>query len=982
MKSTILGCVGWVLVLNTLAWSDALPADTDPEESEQLFAWIKLGSDDTGYLDYDGKVADETTFVDEYSGETLFYGMADADVSRVGGGSVKAVAIKYYHDFISFEDMGLPDSGASLGMASATYKPFVVTSDTLSDGDATLCTMNVVYDGLIVLQEEMAGEYSAAQIDFSFEVIDSADDANSFVVTADGDDVCYEGQLRIEDAYDGTTHTYTDVEDMAPEVIVDLDAEELGEDPEDNYWAQDGSEYVTIVEIDTTDPSQFTVLQGSLDAVPENIQAAILDNEYDAAGNKIYYVVYDQTSTFEAVVGQTYWVTMDSHAAAQTSLGSTDLMQNETLVVCDFSNTALYAMDLEGASARTWIEVSDPNVFGDDGAGSAEINGAVMQWTADVNLANELALTGTESTTIDTDEYAASLGNITGTGGLIKTGTGTLSLAEDCNFTGDTVVEEGTLVVNGDYQSDILVEGGILGGSGTFQGITGTSGVIAPGNSIGTMTLSEAFVLDGSTLEVELDDSGNADKIVAPSAELLSGTIRAVPTEAITTTQDYTIIETADGITGDLSAISKEISDRAYLLDFDLNIVDDDLILSATQVQSFSDMTAAATDPTFGDVAGILDDAVTAGIGGSQVGALQALDEDSLNEAVGQLQPNITRAAGLVANQQAALVGQSTQGRIGAVQFAMRRAGRYQRAYALADADSQSLPVAQASRAATSMGSLPTPGQWVGFGRSLNDWGEVDGDSLNSGYRWRTHGMDMGLQNLLDENTLVGAGVAYLSSSIHGYDRTGTSDADSLYGSLYASRFTDEWHMDTGLSYGHGWTETTRPITAISERADGDYESDSLGLFLGGGLVRQWGLWEVDSFLRYDYTLREEGGYTETGAGTLNLHVHRNHTDSLRQTLGARLTRVLSSADRTPVYVRFSAAWQHEYLDDQVAGDTDLLGETFRDSSQKIDRDSGLFSAGLGWSARDNVSVFADYTAMVNNDLTSHNVNAGLKILF
>ncbi len=972
MKLKMLAWIGvCVLFINTSVWADAIVADTDPEDSDQLFAWIKLGMTGSGRLDYDGAVSNTVTGTDgDY---TTYYGMADADVSRVGGGSVKAVAKKYYHTYnYTNEDMGLADNGLSQGIASATYKPFMVTSNSLDDGASTTCSMTVTYDGLIVLNEQQTGEYSSSQIDFSFEILNTT--------TTDGDDICYEGQLRIEDAYDGTTHTYTAVDDMAPDTIVNLD---FPDENEDNYWAStEGSTCVTIIEIDASDLS-YTVVQGdSGTTVPSNIITAISSEGYNSdTSNKIYYILFEKTVTFNASVGSTYWVSMDSHAAAQTSNMDADLAGNETLVVCDFSNTAAYDLSIDGGSAQTWIEIADTDAFGDSGTGTAEINGAVMEWSANVALGNDLALSGTTNTTIDTD-YTASVGSISGTAGLIKTGTGTLTLAEDCTFTGDTSVEGGTLVVNGAYQSDITVAGGTLGGSGTFQAITATSGTIAPGNSIGTMTLSDAFVLNGGTLEVELDDSGNADKIVAPSAQLTSGTIRAVPTEVISSKRDYTIIDTTSGVTGDLASISQDISDRSYLLDFELSVVGNDLILSATQVQSFADMTVASSNPVLGDVAAILDNAVTAGNGGTQVAALQALGETSLNEAVRQLQPSASLAAGQIAQQQAGLVGQSITGRIATVQLAMRRANQYYRNYALVDASYGSLPMIQSIKAAQMMVGLPSLGQWIGFGRSLNNWGKVASDSVNSGYRWRTHGVDMGLQNLLDENTLVGASVTYLDSSVHGFDSSGTSETSSLYSNLYWSRFTDQWHVDAGASYVHGWTETSRPVTSINVKADGKYESDGLGVFMGGGLVRQWKTWEVDTFLTCDYHYREDGGYTENGAGSLNLTVHRNSTDSLRQTLGTRLTHSLFPSEQSRVYARLSAAWEHEYLDKRVAGDVDLLGQTFRSYSHEMDRDSALLSAGLDWYTQGESKIYLDYTARLNADVTSHQANIGIKLIF
>ena len=190
-KVALIACLMVVILPDARVWSEALEADTDPDSSGGLFAWVKVGSAPTGYVDYDGKVSDSDAIM--YGDQTVFYGLADADVARVGGGAVKAVAIKWYHDsYWSGEDMHLPDNGSSLGMASATYKPFVVTSDDVAEGETVNCTINVVYDGLIVLQEKKEGEYSSGQIDFGIELLDAPDE-DSFVTTSTGEEFCFEG---------------------------------------------------------------------------------------------------------------------------------------------------------------------------------------------------------------------------------------------------------------------------------------------------------------------------------------------------------------------------------------------------------------------------------------------------------------------------------------------------------------------------------------------------------------------------------------------------------------------------------------------------------------------------------------------------------------------------------------------------------------------------------------------------------------------
>ncbi len=940
----------------------------------QLAAWIKLGTKDYGYYDLDGKVNDSVTYT--VGGLDVFYGMADSDVAKLGGGSVKAIAAKYYHDSFFTNDFGLDDGGSSLGMMAESAKPFTLTSNTLANGTVTTCTINTVYDGFMVLQEKQAGEYSSGQVDFMIELTDSTGE-NSTPLNTDDGAFLYNGQLRIEDFYDGADHTYTI--DL-PNICVNID---FPEEQEENYWDEDndGYQYLTIARIDDpSDPATYTLITGSLPSgIPANIQAAITGNpKYNAAGNKIFYIVFDKTTTFNATVGQTYWMSMDMQSAAQTSqsdIGSDGFAGDDTVVVCDFSNTILYTMTVAGADVRTMVDIADDDVFGD---GIVQVDGAVLNWTGDADLDNSLTLLNGNEVTVNTNANNASVGAITGTGDLVKTGTGKLTLNEACTFTGDTTVEQGRLIINNAYASDVDIAGGTLGGSGILSGaLSLTSGALAPGNSIGTITVAD-FTMNGGTLEVEIDDAGNADKVIATNTTLTSGNVELIPTEVISSAQTYTIIQSTNAITGAASNLTK--IDNSFLLDFDLALSGDskNLLLTTTMTNGFSDASGASGSSNTAGIAGALQTASNNGQGGTPMVQMQQMTESQLNQTMQQLQPQAYQGASQVLGQQTSTINTSTLGRINTVGFAARQSQKNWD-YALADAGDGLM--GEAIRASSALPDM-RKGKWVGFMRSLNDWGKVNGDKNASGYRWETHGVDVGLETFATDNIMVGAGIAALWSNVHGFNSSGASEVTSLYGSLYASKFTDEYHLDMGFSYGHAWTETKRPIPSLGLKAKGDYESDIYSGFIGGGLFYKWRGYEIEPFVVYTYTARSDGGCKEKDADTMNLHIHRNNTDSLRHQLGVRVSKIMKLRDGSTLRPFVSAAWDYEYLTDNIVGSADLLGSTFRNTSVKIDRSSGVFSAGMDWYFKPNISLFADYTLTTNSDMMLHSANGGIRIVF
>lgn len=87
---------------------------------------------------------------------------------------------------------------------------------------------------------------------------------------------------------------------------------------------------------------------------------------------------------------------------------------------------------------------------------------------------------------------------------------------------GSVVVNNGALRVNGAISGSVTVaSNGLLGGSGAVGEVTLHGGVIAPGNSAGTLTM-KTLTVDGGTLALELLAPGQGDRIRTSAFTLTS----------------------------------------------------------------------------------------------------------------------------------------------------------------------------------------------------------------------------------------------------------------------------------------------------------------------------------------------------------------------------------------------------------------------------------------------------------------------------
>jgi autotransporter-associated beta strand protein len=114
-------------------------------------------------------------------------------------------------------------------------------------------------------------------------------------------------------------------------------------------------------------------------------------------------------------------------------------------------------------------------------------------------------------------------GQITGSGGIAKLGTGTLVLNSDNSYSGQTLIDAGGLIVNGSqpFSSVTVNPLGLLGGTGLVGNLSG-GGIISPGLSPGILGCNDATFSSNTTFHVELNGTTAGTDYDQLSAENVS----------------------------------------------------------------------------------------------------------------------------------------------------------------------------------------------------------------------------------------------------------------------------------------------------------------------------------------------------------------------------------------------------------------------------------------------------------------------------
>ncbi|MFO0948720.1 MAG: autotransporter domain-containing protein [Planctomycetota bacterium] len=613
-----------------------------------------------------------------------------------------------------------------------------------------------------------------------------------------------------------------------------------------------------------------------------------------------------------------------------------------------------------------------------------------------------LIIAGTADTTF--------AGALTGTGTLAVTGTGTLDLTGDSSaYGGSTTVEMGkSLAVNGSLGGNVSVDGmlqgaGVIGGNLTVNG----GGIVAPGNSIGTLTIGGAYLpLTNSVLQIETDGTSN-DLLIANSATL-AGTVNVQSLNGVAPTpnQHYVFLQTTGGITGTFDGITDNLPLVDLLLGYDPNDV---YFFVQSNGANFA---AVASTPNELAVANYLDQTSGSASGDYRtvVDNLLLLNTSELQAALNQMSgesygttaqatiQTTTMSVQQLANHlgSISMIGPGASSGVGftssmetvtsmtSSSFLPGSNGDIQR---VSHAEETSAPLAATSAewiaCCCCCDSLET--QWNAWSVGYGLGGSASSDGNASGAIYGMGGVLTGADRWMDESTLVGLFGGYTGSSFS----TGTPSArvndNAGLGGLYALRRGEILYL-SALAGGQGDNYASQrqiDFGGINRNATGNYTGwQGFGYTELGGNLKA-GPATLQPFGALQYIHLRQNAFTETGAGSLNLTSGGMDTDSLRSFLGSRAQLRLKGQWTRYFTPEAQASWLHEYSDATTGLNTRFAaigGNTFAPTGLNAGRDWALLGVGVTCTLTENIQLNCNYFAQTNDRQTYHVGAASLNI--
>ncbi|WP_179119638.1 autotransporter domain-containing protein [Ensifer adhaerens] len=552
--------------------------------------------------------------------------------------------------------------------------------------------------------------------------------------------------------------------------------------------------------------------------------------------------------------------------------------------------------------------------------------------------------------------------NITGAGGLIKSGDGVLKLTGNSTYQGPTRIDGGILAIGGSIASETFVDGGgMLSGNGTIRGNVDNRGAVNPGwgRKGGTLTVDGNYRqsrdawflvnLDAPDGTSRLDVTGTAD--IAGAVDVM------IRPEDYKGDGRHTILSALGGVTG---RFEDDCGCYAFL----------DLTLSYDPNAVYLDVTRNGV--AFADLAETRNGAAAAaaierlGIGRSLHDLAVTLDAGIAADLFGQLPGEVygSTVTGLIENSQ--VVGNQMNDRL---RSAFETVG------------AKALPIVATDDLTT--GSIATAERFGAWGSAFGSWGHTDGNGDTARQSRSTGGFVVGLDGLVNDDWRLGFLGGYSSSSFEVDDRRSSASSNNYHLGAYGGTQWGVLSFRSGFAYTWSDIDSSRNILspALVDSLSADYRAGTTQVFgeLGYGLQAD-GL-SFEPFANLAYVNVHTDGFTEKG-GAAALSVRGVSDDVTFTTLGLRLATDLALGPAKAT-ARGLVGWRHAYGDVTPAVVQAFAGsDAFSVAGAPIARDSALIEAGVDFAVTPAATLGISYQGQIASTAQDHGVRADLAVRF
>ena len=531
-------------------------------------------------------------------------------------------------------------------------------------------------------------------------------------------------------------------------------------------------------------------------------------------------------------------------------------------------------------------------------------------------------------------------GAVSGSGGFVKTGEGRLNLTGTSTYSGATVVEQGRLAVNGS-----IANSGVIVESGGSIGGNGTvGGLIVRTNATAAPGNSIGELHAATTV---LFEEGSVYELEVDA----SGASDRVQASGVVTLEGGTVQVLAEA--GDYQPqTSYEILTAAGGVVGEFEDVTSNLAFllpSLTYGANAVTLILTRNDIDFADVAVTANQRATAVAIGAGFGAESAVYYE--------------------------LVGQSAQGAQAA--FDSLSGEVHASTLTVAALQADELRRALLNRMALPAGEGLT--LWTDVNRA---WNQLDGNRNTANVSSDAYGFQVGLETQMS-GVRVGVSGGYSNGDATLGARASQADLEVINGAVYAGGDFGPLALRLGASYSDYdfKTRRTAEVGGLSQALTASYGGRAIQAFGEAGSALPLGTGTVEPFVGVNAVWLKNDAFTETG-GSFALTGEEMERRRAWSTVGLKASVPFNVG--SPVSLGAKLGWQHALTRRTVVSDLAFAagGPDFRIEGVPLARDAALVDAGVYWTPARGLGLSVTYTGSIADQGQSHAARAVLSASF
>jgi fibronectin-binding autotransporter adhesin len=556
-------------------------------------------------------------------------------------------------------------------------------------------------------------------------------------------------------------------------------------------------------------------------------------------------------------------------------------------------------------------------------------------------------------------------GAISGSGSVQQNGSGTAILTATNTYIGDTVINAGSLIVNGSIANSsmtIVNAGATLGGAGTVgETMVNGGGTIAPGNSIGTLNISGNIAFArGSIYQVEANAASQADKVVATgTATINGGTVQVLAgagNYAPATT--YTILTANGGRSGSFSSVTSNFAFLNPSLTYDPNNV------YLTLTRNSIDFAAIGGTRNQRAAGGGVE---TLGWGHPIYNAVLQLDASPARAAFDAVSGEIHASAKTALIEDSRFVRNAAIDRIRTAFDAVGAVSTPVMAYA----DDKSVP------------ALATADRLAVWGQGFGSWGQTDSDGNAARVSRSTGGFLIGGDALVFDNWRLGLLGGYSRTDFDVNDRRSSGVSDDYHLGLYGGTQWGALAFRTGLA--HTWHDISinRNVAfpGFADSVRSDYKAGTTQVFGELGYGIKAGRFGFEPFANLAYVNLHTDGFREKG-GAATLSSAGTTTDTTFSTLGLRASTDFELGGMIAT-AKGTLGWRHAFGDTTPLAAFEFAGgNAFTIAGAPIARDAAVVEAGLDLAIGPAAALGVFYSGQFASRASDQSIHANFSVKF